>query len=1445
MLKKLRKSVIAFLVAVPAICACSAIAFTALNHFDSGETIVAEAESGTVVTEVGDVIRTFNGTAYYGPDNNKYWVTKVLDGDGAELEEAEIYGVTQVGEYTFCYTPNTGQGCVWADGSVDEKNFKVTITQATLLWKFIDRTTTVDVADAYKEVKYTESRSNYISKVYAECNNLAYNKSSDSDSKGVTIVKNGETTIKKNVVDAGTYTFTVAEEDIENYKNPTFTLKILPMEIDIGKSVNLNWTVEDAVNESLANGNVYCYTYNLRGSEKVVSVYTTLKLSKAPFSNWENWTEDESDNAYLIEGIAAYKEDRLTKIKLYRDSGSLQLYNAVYSGECSATESGKYVAKAVITPVDNYVLTYTPSDTQKNMTIMPLEDGAYEITKTWYVAYYVNEFMSQTSFENGAKTEYAFPQQWTFGELNEEITAPCLAHGDEVRMSRLVPDCYAKLDDVSYDGYYLDNLTDHERILVISGGEIVYGDGMEEWESGEKDLVTFSIVRDDGTTVCINELRSKLSYYVNTYMPVGKYTITFRAKNVGINETHLDWWDGNRGSNCGNVYFGITASYDFEVTAQELSYTDNLSFYNKADKSPIELNLNTLSGNLDAFFALAYDRFEYSAITKADVLESQTYWSTVVDAYYGDTIELRFKLKGSDDDNYYSKYSTVWDNRISKLTPESYYLYYTINMPNYVSVPQERDLDKYYFEVTVFEEVELPRLVLYALQYTGSPRTVQVYQIDDRYSITGGTNTEKGEYKVKFALSNPILNHWMGAEGAVYELDWSIVDKPQNGWVEGGELHLVDWFWNGFNRENNVITAIPKSGEPVFSITTDEVGQNFIEGLSAFTIDNAGRIPYDKGVLLAALPVGEYYLWSSIVETETHAPFVSTSYKFTVKQAQNAWVNEPKLNSWKVGETPDLSGINGASPLYGTAVYKIVSEFDEGQIYYDSASGLNDTSEMPVGRYYLIATVEGNAAAYSGLTLKQSVLVLTETSDETWLIQPEIGNWKHGETPSEPIAMSAAEGSVVEYSYLTKGGELLESQPTEVGEYILVAVVYSQNGAELARSQVAFKITGVNAWVNEPKLNSWKVGETPDLSGINGASPLYGTAVYKIVSEFDEGQIYYDSASGLNDTSDMPVGRYYLIATVDGNADVYDGLTLKQSVLVLNETSDENWVIQPEIANWKHGETPSDPIAMSSVAGSTVEFSYLTKSGKPLESQPTAIGDYILVAVAYSRDGTELARSQVKFKITGIDGALIALIVIISVLLLVILGLIIFFVVKRKLEKGGDNGGDNGGNNGGDTPTDGEGNNLPEGENGLAGDQENNDTPPNMPELTQISEYNSSDQIDNISPDQTELQQNLITPKPTAKKVRSAAQKVRSKNTKIRSANAKVRAKKLDGGSQPQVGNQTNVVDNQPQVGDKTDVDNQPLAGDKTDVDNQSSVDSQTDAVNKQPPADENQPSDE
>lgn len=1060
MFKKLKKSVIAFLVAVPTVCALGAVTSVALDCFDSGGIIVAEAASGTVVTEVGDVVKTFDGTAYYGPDIAKYWVTRITNRDGEELNISD--GVTNVGEYYFYYTPQTG--CTWTDGSTDEKSYKVTITQATLLWKFIDKRETIDVADAYKEVDYTQSRTNYISKIYAECGNLSYNKSSSSSTKAVTIVKNGDTAVKKNVIDSGTYTFTVAEEDKANYKNPTFTFKILPMEVNIGESVNLNWTIDGSTDATLAGGNVYCYNFNRRGSDKVESVYTTLKLNKAPFNNWENWTEYKNGQAYAINGISAYKEDKATKIKLYRDSGSLKLYNAVYSGECSATESGKYVAKAVITPVDNYTLIYTPSDISKNMTITSLEDGAYEITKTWYVAYYVNEFISQSSFDTetntGTKTDYAFPQKWTFGELNEEITAPCLAHGDEVRMKQLIPSCYSQPD-----GYTLENATDREKILEIIGDEVTYMEGMEEWERGEKDLVTFSITWDDGTTVCLDEPRSKLSYYVNQYMPVGKYTITFKAKNVGIGVKHNDWWNGNKGSNCGNEYFGITSSYSFEVTEQKLKYTDNLNFFSKQDKSPLELNLYSLSNNLEPFFALAYDRIEGDVITKDDVLQSQTYWSTVVDSFYGDKLELRFKLKDSGDDNYYSKDNvTVWNDKISKLVPKSYYLYYTVSIPNYVSVPQS-DFENYYFEVTVFEELELPYLLLDTLQYTGQPRTVQVGQTDHRYTIAGNTRTQKGDYKVTFTISNPTLNHWKGVEGAIYEIDWHIVDKPLNGWVEGGELHLDDWFWSAYNGENNVITATPLSGEPVFSISTDAEGLNLLEGLQAFKTDKAGHVPYVEGTYLAALSVGEYYLWAKISETEIHAPYVSTGYKFSVKAAQNGWVSEPSISNWKVGETPDLSAINGASPIYGTAVYKIVSEFDEDIVYYDSSRSLNIISRMPVGRYYLVATVAADAACYSGIEFKRSVVVSDDNSDEAWLIKPEISNWANGETPSQPNAMSVAEGSTVEFSYLTKGGKRLDSQPTAIGEYILVAVAYSRDGAELARAQVEFKITGISGGI--------------------------------------------------------------------------------------------------------------------------------------------------------------------------------------------------------------------------------------------------------------------------------------------------------------------------------------------------------------------------------------------
>lgn len=999
---------------------------------DGGVTEVQLIQPQTVV---------YSGNAYV-PDGEYYTITKIENVDGELVENA-----VDAGGYTVYVTPS--ENCVWAgEGGAAEKSYALTIEKAALQWYYPDNTADNLLENPHTEVKYSEQRRNLIDNVWAYgAQGTEYNNKQRSN---FVIIKDGneDSPITKNVIDAGTYTFTVT--DAQNYTNPTFTLIITPIEVDIGKHVNLQWVTDTATPRGLASGNIYSYNYNVRGSEETQEAYTMLKTEKSPFANWENWSANGENDTYAANAIVAFREDAVCKIKLNRDSGTMAYFKAEYGGVTAADKSGKYTAEAVISPVANYIMTYS-SDSALNMTVIPLADGSYKITKTWYLVHYINEFLAETSAQTQTKEEYIFPSGWTFGQFPEGgISAPCLAHGDEIRMKNMLDGGY-----VQPDGYTLD--ADGVRVLEISGDTVVYAEGAEDWATGANDLVTFTIMCGDAT-VCVNRPRSELAYYVNAYMPVGSYSITFRAKRVSLGGSHNEWWNGMAGMDCGSEYLAITAEFGFQVSAAALDYDDSaLNFYLNQTAAPFEVNIASLASNFNAFFGVTDGKITFNAVTNRDAAASETYWATVADSYFGAAPVLKFRLDGVGGDQYYYKTAPEWSEWIDKTG--SYTVYYLVSLPNYESVPSGEDANTKYFTVNVYEEIELPVLKMSKLQWTGQARAVEATVSDYRYVLTGNVQTDLGEYEAVFTLTDAVRYRWKGAEGAVYKVEWSIVNKPANSWASGSP-EIVGWKWSGFDTAVNTIRAAATDGFPVFAVTYDAEGMQFADGLENFTADGLGRVSAEIGALLNALPAGEYYLWAAVAETEDFAELSPAPYAFGVELAENVWTVAPAVSGWKVGETPVIPSAETAQSLYGTPNFKIVSEADGQDVYYDTVSSIDRISAMAAGRYILVATVAANEQAYCGLTAELPFAVFAERSDEDWVILPYIADWKEGDTPSEPQGMSSAAYSTVVFEYYTRDGVLLEGRPEKAGEYTMQAVAYAQDGAEIARKSVGFTVYG-------------------------------------------------------------------------------------------------------------------------------------------------------------------------------------------------------------------------------------------------------------------------------------------------------------------------------------------------------------------------------------------------
>lgn len=1016
---------------------------TPANAAETTDTQTDPAQQ-TAVPALASYSFEYSGAAY-GLNTSLYKLGKIQTADGQDVTEAK-----NAGKYTIYYTP--AANCEWEDeGGTAEKSFALTIEKATLRWYYPSVQT--EMKNPSAEIVYMEQRTNQMDKVSATgVGNTFYNNGEHGTAFNVL---KGDLPIKNFFADAGTYTFTVP--DYYNYDNPTFTLTIKPLELDIGQYINFQWVKSEANNaegKSLNAGEIYTYTYNVHGSAEQRVAYTARKLDKAPFMNWENWKSAAAEPISVAHGMLAYCEDQPITVKLNRDRGDMAYFNAAYSGETTAQESGKYVAEAQVTPVDNYRLIYDAADPSQDMEITPNPDGTFTVKKTWYIVYYVNDFISETSIQTAKIERYAFPSGWTYGKLPKDgVTAPCLEHGDEVRMRDLLgPNGYPQPS-----GYRL--LADGVGVFELNGTEAVYYEGMESWQTGESDLVTFTIMKD-GETVCTNEPRTKFSYYVNEYMPVGNYTITFKAKRVGLGPrgVHNEWWNGNGTVNCGSEYTAITETFNFTVTPATLVYDDgDLSYDGIEGLPPAEVNGADLVTDFEKFFNVSEGKIKYeNALTKSAVLESNTYWATVADHYFGDP-QLSYKLDG---DIYYPISDGKWSELIKELG--TYRVYYTVTVPNYLKITDAARLSTQYFLVNVFEFIEQPVLLEDTFTYTGEPITVHLVEDDARYTYTGTTQTAVGDYEVVFTIADPVKYHWKGADGAVCKKPWSIVRKT-NSWKEGGQPQIIGWTWGSYDRTVNIVTALPVDGTPVFFVTEDEAGAKPVKGLESFLSYENGKVTADIGNILAALPAGEHYLWASVEQTDIYSSIAPALYKFTVAVADNAWLNQPEPVKWTVGSANHFPLMQAK---YGDTEYKIASETDPTAVYYDTAEKIDALVQMPAGRYVLTAYVKARENAYTGVSVEIPLPVYAKGVEGVWVVLPSIEGWDIRNTPNAPQGVPAQFGSTVEYKYYTKAGEPLEGVPDKAGEYVMVATAYAKDGTEIASESVDFILTGgSNAWV--------------------------------------------------------------------------------------------------------------------------------------------------------------------------------------------------------------------------------------------------------------------------------------------------------------------------------------------------------------------------------------------
>ena len=705
-------------------------------------------------------------------DLQSYEIVSITDGAGSDVTEQ---GTPKAGgEYTVTVAP--AQDCKFADGS-ETKSFTLTVNKAHLKWTIPlpDKEDRTAAADDYP-VAYDKG-ANRIRTVWATNDSmtykaveaLRYNYGTDN----MLVTKEGQNVTS--VTDVGTYEFAV--EGAENYDNPTFNLRITPKKIDIGKTDELYWIVGgSALTKSSVT--LYQYSYNKSGGTTLSTAYTAVPTANPPYENWQNWQYVTAVDG--AKAVMSYRDGLEYVLTLSNTTGSAGTMDAQYVEDCRAEQSGRYEAKAKISPRSNYELVYDSSTSEQTMGIVDNHDGTYTVTQVWYVAHFINSIVSQSA-DGGVLTSYSpepFVTGWAFGQLPQGgITAPVLEHGDEIRMYDLAGGDAEKAARKQPSGYSLS--VDGDAILFVQNDDMelfLYTDG-EAWQRGEKDAIVFSLTRG-GEQICSDVTRKYFNYYVNAYMPVGEYEITFSTKSVSLG-VHNHWWNGEPAEGCGTFYTGTSLSFTFSVTAAEFVYDDAALKQCQTSRTALSVNIDSIADGYSEFFATAESQIRFeNAVTQAVAKASGTYWGEdgVVGRYFGESA-LVYKLyveeQGSTGGGYYGAGDDSWSEVIDKIG--TYRIYYRItSLPNF-TLPAAGDESQQYFIVHLFEELDLPELANDSAYWTGEAQTFLPKTEDSRYSISDNVQTEVGTYKAKFTLLNPEIYHWKGVEGAIYEVEYRIL----------------------------------------------------------------------------------------------------------------------------------------------------------------------------------------------------------------------------------------------------------------------------------------------------------------------------------------------------------------------------------------------------------------------------------------------------------------------------------------------------------------------------------------------------------------------------------------------------------------------------------------------------------------------------------------------
>lgn len=242
--------------------------------------------------------------------------------------------------------------------------------------------------------------------------------------------------------------------------------------------------------------------------------------------------------------------------------------------------------------------------------------------------------------------------------------------------------------------------------------------------------------------------------------------------------------------------------------------------------------------------------------------------------------------------------------------------------------------------------------------------------------ILSSSNVTVGKATLKITGTNSLT-------GEIELTDVFEIVQGGNGWTDVPSI--ISWTYNGFNADINLISAKPNLLDNPsglwFAISRDSAGEDKISGLDHFYVDENGRVSDDVAKILKGLSAGEYHLFGHVDATANYRGLDPNPVTFLVFATTNTWKVSPSVTGWVQGEYTSFSDSIKVSPTFGNAHVMIVG--DDGKVYYDSETGIDNLANAKAGRYTLTASVEGSDD-YSALDIYTVVFQIFKQPGLPW-----------------------------------------------------------------------------------------------------------------------------------------------------------------------------------------------------------------------------------------------------------------------------------------------------------------------------------------------------------------------------------------------------------------------------------------------------------------------------